>query len=77
MNYVFACMTLLHSSVERVTVKAPGREISRAADVVEIRRKRFMQEIKIGSTKTGTEQLTGTESRVPSNVGAMELGIAK
>lgn len=77
MNYVLACMTLLLSGVGQVTVKARGRAISRAVDVVEIMRKRFMPEIKVGPITIGTEQFPGTDSRAPSNVSTMELVIAK
>jgi len=36
LNYVLACMTLFKSGQEEVLVKARGRSISTAVDVVEV-----------------------------------------
>jgi len=46
MNYVLACITLFHSGAKEVSIKARGRAISRAVDVAEILRKRFMLRLK-------------------------------
>ena len=36
MNYVLACITLFHGGAKEVNVKARGKSISRAVDVVEV-----------------------------------------
>ena len=36
MNYVLACITLFHGGANEIYVKARGRAISRAVDVVEV-----------------------------------------
>ena len=78
MNYVLACITLLQSGTGEVTVKARGRAISRAVDVVEIVRRRFMPDVKIGPITIGTVQLPAREQGgAPSNVSTMELVLRK
>ncbi|MEM2128017.1 MAG: RNA-binding protein, partial [Candidatus Bathyarchaeia archaeon] len=56
MSYVVACMTLFTNSNE-VVVKARGRAISKAVDVVEIIRNRFMPDVKVSDIKIGTEEV--------------------
>jgi len=77
MNYVLACITLLQGGAEEVTVKARGRAISRAVDIVEIIRRRFMPEVKVGPITIGTVQLPGREGSGVSNVSTMELVLKK
>jgi len=77
MNYVLACITLLQGGAGELTVKARGRAISRAVDVVEIIRRRFMPDIKIKEIRIGTQQITGEEGGAPSNVSTMELVLTK
>ena len=77
MNYVLACITLLQGGSGQVTVKARGRAISRAVDVVEVIRKRFISDVKVGPITIGTVQLPGREGGAPSNVSTMELVLRK
>ncbi len=77
MNYVLACITLLQGGPGEVTVKARGRAISRAVDVVEIVRRRFMPDVKVGPITIGTQQLPAREGGAPSNVSTMELVLKK
>ena len=73
LNYVLACMTLFKSGCEEVVVKARGRSISTAVDVVEVTRNRFMTNLKIEGIKIGTEQLKSEGSDIPSNVSSIEI----
>ena len=73
LNYVLACMTLFKSGQEEVIVKARGRSISTAVDVVEVMRNRFMPNIKIGGIIIGTEELTSQDRNQPSNVSTIEI----
>ena len=75
LNYVLACMTLFKSGQEEVLVKARGRSISTAVDVVEVIRNRFMPDIKIGEINIGTEELMSRERNQPTNVSAIEIKI--
>ena len=61
MNYVLACITLFHSGAKEVNVKARGKSISRAIDVAEVVRRRFLPDVKIKSVKIGTDRLPARE----------------
>jgi len=74
LNYVLACMTVFKSGHEIVVVKARGRSISRAVDVVEVLRSRFMSNIEVTDIQLGTERLEN-EDRGPSNVSTIDIYI--
>jgi DNA-binding protein len=74
MNYVLACITLFHGGAKEVNVKARGRSISRAVDVVEVVRRRFLPDIKIKKVGIGTQQMAPREEGgSPSNVSTIEI----
>jgi DNA-binding protein len=73
LNYVLACMTLFKSGQDEVLVKARGRAISTAVDVVEVIRNRFMPDVKIGGITIGTEELTSPDRQGPTNVSTIEI----
>ena len=81
MNYVLACITLFHSGAKEINVKARGRAISRAVDVAEIVRRRFLPDAKVKNIDIGTEQLefkdSEGESGVQKNVSTMEITLAQ
>jgi DNA-binding protein len=72
LNYVLACMTLFKSGHEVVIVKARGRSISRAVDVVEVLRSRFMPNAEVTDIQIGTESLE-SDDRGPSNVSTIDI----
>jgi DNA-binding protein len=72
LNYVLACMTLFKSGHEEIIVKARGQSISRAVDVVEVLRNRFMQNAEVVKIEISTEQLQ-SEERGISNVSAIGI----
>ena len=58
MRYVLAIINAFGASgVDNVVVKARGRAISRAVDVVEISRNRFIKDIEARKIEIGTEEL--------------------
>jgi len=61
MNYVLAVNTQFSSGAKEVVVKARGKAISRAVDVVEIVRNRFITEAKVKDITIGTEEITTKE----------------
>ena len=73
MNYVLACITLFHGGAKEINVKARGRAISRAVDVVEIARRRFLPDVKVNKINIGTEQLQIEGSNTVSNVSTIEI----
>jgi len=78
MNYVLACISLFHGGASEISVKARGRAITRAVDVVEVTRRRFMPDLKIKDVGIGTEQLAPFEDDgTPSNVSTIEITLAK
>jgi DNA-binding protein Alba len=77
MNYVLACITLFHGGAKEINVKARGRAISRAVDVVEIVRRRFLPDVKVKTVEIGTQQLPPREEGgTPSNVSTIEITLA-
>ena len=73
LNYVLACMTLFKSGQEEIIIKARGRSISTAVDVVEVTRKRFMPDLKVADISIGTEELTSPDRQGPTNVSTIEI----
>ncbi len=76
MTYVTAIMMHLNSGIKELTVKARGRVISQAVDVVEVCRRRFfaatlnITEIKIGTGVLGDE-------RQKRNVSTIKIKLTK
>jgi len=79
MNYVLACITLFHGGAKEVSIKARGRAISRAVDVVEIARRRFLPDVKIENISIGTQQLQIDEGGNTSttNVSTIEITLSR
>jgi DNA-binding protein len=58
MNYVLALIGAFGgANVENVVLKARGQAISKAVDVAEIARRRFLTDIKVSEIEIGTEQM--------------------
>jgi len=76
MSYVLAVVTQFHEGNDTVQVKARGRAISRAVDVSEIVRNRFLDGVKVKDIKTGTESIQG-EKGDKINVSFIEITLAK
>ena len=74
LNYVLACMTLFKSGHEEIIVKARGQSISRAVDVVEVLKNRFMPNAQVVNIEIGTEQVQ-SEERGPSNVSTIDIHV--
>ena len=78
MNYVLACITFFHSGAKEVSIKARGKSISRAIDVAEVVRHRFLPEVKIKRIGIGTDQLMPQEEgNSPTNVSTIEIVLAR
>ncbi|MFA5333729.1 MAG: DNA-binding protein Alba [Candidatus Nanoarchaeia archaeon] len=75
LSYVFAVVTQFKSGVSEVIIKARGKLISRAVDVVEILKNKFMNEVKIKSIETSTEALKNEKGDV--NVSVITITLAK
>ncbi|HEX9862013.1 MAG TPA: DNA-binding protein Alba [Candidatus Bathyarchaeia archaeon] len=78
MNYVLACITLFHSGAKEVSVKARGKAISRAIDVVEVVRRRFLPDVKVAEIGIGTDQIPPQEEgNTLTNVSTIEIKLQR
>ena len=77
MNY---CIAIVSSLQEKgggsVAVKARGRAISTAVDVVEVTRSRFLKDLTVEGIEIGTEELESTEGRM-RNVSTITIFLKK
>ncbi len=76
MGYVLAVVTQFNNGANEVSVKARGKLISRAVDVVEIVRHRFMPNSKVQNIAISTEELT-SEDGSKNKVSSIEIKLQK
>jgi len=76
MSYVLAVVTQFNNGANEVTVKARGKLISRAVDVVEIVRHRFMPSAKIHNIAISTEELASEDGSM-NKVSSIEIKVEK
>lgn len=76
MNYVLAVVTQFNNGGTDVIIKARGRAISRAVDVAEIVRHRFIQSVNYKDIKISTETVP-TEGGGTANVSSIEIYLSK
>jgi DNA-binding protein len=77
MNYVLAVVTQFNSGAKEVRIMARGRAISRAVDVAEVAKNKFLgaQGVAVKDIKTSTEVLN--TDRGETNVSAIEIILGK
>lgn len=66
-NYVLAVVTQFNGGMKEVKIKARGQAISKAVDVFEIVRNRYLTNVKDKSIVTSSEEVTnedGTKTKV-------------
>ena len=76
MAYVLAVVTQINSGANEITIKARGKAISRAVDVSEIVRNKFMKDLKIEGISTATEEIP-TDEGGPLKVSSIEIIMKK
>ena len=76
MNYVLAVVTQFNSGLPDVVIKARGRAISKAVDIAEIVRHRFVHNAVVKDIKIQTEILTGEDGNT-ANVSSIEIYLSK
>lgn len=74
MAYVLAVVTQLNQGTREVTLKARGKAISRAVDVTEILRNKFIKDLKVDRIDISTEEIT-TEEGNTLKVSAIEIKV--
>jgi DNA-binding protein len=75
MNYVLAAVTIFNNDYNELAIKARGRAISRAVDVAEITRNRFVEGVKVKDIKISTEKVTN--ERGETSVSSIEIYLVK
>ncbi len=75
MAYVLAVMTQFSDGAEQVHVRARGRSISRAVDVAEVVKNKFMQDIK-RQVDIGTDEVS-REDNSKINVSTIDIVLDK
>lgn len=74
MNYVMAVTTQFNDGSDEVFIKARGRAISKAVDVAEITKNRFLPDAEIKAIVTETEEMPiGEEEGKTTNVSSIEI----
>ncbi len=76
MNYVLAVVTQMNGGISEVSIKARGRAISRAVDVAEIVRNRFITDAVLGDINIRTEEILNNEGTA-TNVSAIEIQLSR
>lgn len=75
MSYVLAVVTQFNNGEKKVVIKARGKAISRAVDVAEIVRQRFVQDVKPKEIVIGTEEIQ--DEGGPVKVSAIEITLSR
>ena len=77
MTYVFQVVAQLNSGVGPVVVKARGNAISKAVDVAEVVRRRFLEgQVDVGPIAIETERLVNREGR-EANVSSIGITLIR
>ncbi len=76
MGYVLAVVTQFNNGTNTVEIKARGRTISKAVDVAEIVRNRFMPDVSLDGIEIKTEELTSEDGSM-SKVSAIEIKLKR
>jgi len=76
MNYVLAVVSQINAGCSEICIKARGRAISRAVDVAEIVRNRFVQNLAYKEVRIATEQMS-SENGSTANVSSIEIYMQK
>ncbi|BAB60227.1 hypothetical protein [Thermoplasma volcanium GSS1] len=75
MNYVLAVVTQFNNNANKIIIKARGKTISKAVDVAEITRHKFIPDAKYEEIRLDTETLQG--ERGSSNVSSIEITLSR
>lgn len=76
MSYVLAVITQFNQGAEDVVIKARGKTISKAVDVAEIVKNKFVNTLTVQDINISTEEIT-TENETPMKVSAIEIKLKK
>ena len=63
MNYVVACMTLFNAGMGQVRVRARGRHISKAVDIINMLLSVFLKDLVVDAIEIGTDKHMSPEGK--------------
>lgn len=75
MSYVLAVVTQMTSGQDEVHVKARGQSISKAVDVVEIIRNKFIRDLNVADIEIGTDVIEAENEKI--NVSRIDIVVKK
>ncbi len=76
MSYVLAAATQFTQGQKTVTLKARGMSISKAVDVAEVVRNRFLKDASVQQIRIGTEEILESNGE-KINVSTIEITLGK
>lgn len=76
LNYVTACITLFNNGEKRIKLRARGRAINVAVEVVQLLRSRFMNDVVIGSANIDRDVVVGKDGTL-FKVAVLELELVR
>ena len=76
MAYVLAAITQFNEGMNSVRIKARGKSISKAVDVAEIVKNKFLNDVKVQSVEIGTDEVTN-QNGDKLNVSTIDIVLSK
>ena len=76
LNYVTACITLFNNGEKRIKLRARGRAINVAVEVVQLLRSRFMRDVVIESANIDRDVVVGKDG-TSFKVAVLELELVR
>lgn len=76
MNYVTACVTLFNSGNDEVMVRARGRTIEKAIDIVQMLKRGFLKNVTIQSIDVGSENVKRIDG-TRGNISIIEITLSR
>lgn len=76
LNYVTACITLFNNGEKRIKLRARGRAINVAVEVVQLLRSGFMKDVVIDSANIDGDVVVGKDG-APFRVAVLELELVR
>ena len=75
MDYCLVVVTIFNKGETQCTIRARGRSISKAVDVAEITKRKFLSNIEIFDVKIGSEELEGDHG--PKTVSTIDITLMR
>jgi len=76
MSYVLAAVTQFTQGQKAVTLKARGMSISKAVDVAEVVRNKFLKDASVQQIKIGTDEVQDSRGE-KTNISTIEITLSK